>query len=209
MIITLNARWESRRSHIFHRCERRLNASTVSSVEALDFTHTHPMGWVSTRMCVHACARRACVSGHGGEERESKRWKADGSSTRPSTVSNRIALLPANVCHVWHIRRAPRRTQPRCVWECGRTCTLLPLRRVHGVTYTIVTRREYRMSHCRVERTHDTNSDACRARHVSRVSNKRVSQDEKNQKGLPSEELNGELLAFILFRVISICNFGI
>lgn len=25
-----------------------------------------------------------------------------------STVSSRIALLPANVCHVWHTRRAPR-----------------------------------------------------------------------------------------------------
>lgn len=55
------------KSHIFH-CERRLNASTVNSVVALDFTHTHPMV-ESVRAHVYIrrlCTSRACVGGYGG-----------------------------------------------------------------------------------------------------------------------------------------------
>lgn len=82
-----------------------------------------------------------------------------------STVSSRIALLPANVCHVWHTRR----TQPRacarglrdaCKSTRVRTCALLSC-----VTFAASRTREfilmsysdasrYHVSRCCAERTH-------------------------------------------------------
>lgn len=147
-MIAFNTRWESRRSHIFHRCEHRLNAST-DSAEALDFTHTYPTA-ESVRVRVHIRVHVTRVSVDTGE-RGDEWWKADGSSTLPSTVSSRIALLPANVCHVWHTRRALRGEHgrlrvPRCVWESERTRAIAHARfspctaSTHGVTYyTIAT----------------------------------------------------------------------
>lgn len=66
--VITNARWELRRSHIFHCCEHRLNASTVDSVVALDFMHTHP---TVESVRVHVYIRRlcTCVSGYGGQRR--------------------------------------------------------------------------------------------------------------------------------------------
>lgn len=61
--------------------------------------YTHP-----DRGSVHAIYARVRQLTRRGREVE-----GDAGVVDPvSTVSNRIALLPANVCHVWHTRRASR-----------------------------------------------------------------------------------------------------
>lgn len=99
----------------------------------------------------------------GGGGRGGGRWKADGSSTRLSTVSSRIALLPANVCHVWHTRRAPRRARPlACTAVRVRVRAHTRDRRVHASPVALRARTDlpiarilrvgtHRMSRCRVE----------------------------------------------------------
>lgn len=131
-------------------------------------------------------AARVSVNSGG---RAGGRWKADGSSTRPSTVSSRIALLPANVCHVWHTRCAPRRTRPLACASAARSgatrvrvraqtlaiarARFSRCRREHARTLPIATSiaRRHTLHIALPCRTHDTKPGcgSCETRRKSRI----------------------------------------
>lgn len=166
---------------------------------------------------VHVARVSVDTEGEGG----GGRWKADGSSTRPSTVSSRIALLPANVCHVWHTRRAPRGEHgrlrvPRGACESAGAHARSPRARfsrcavsTHGVTYSANIMRRHTPYVALPRRMRD--SDAYLARNARAADKPRDGKVEKNFEGqfLPSEETSVAPLAFISLREISICYFEI
>lgn len=116
------SRWESQAvACIFRRCERRLNASNVglSYLNRGSWFHAHThLDRGSVHAYMHVCA--SDKEGAGGGRRSRVVDPA-------STVSSRIALLPANVCHVWHTRRAPRACGLRGAYKSARvrTCALI------------------------------------------------------------------------------------
>lgn len=172
-------------------------------------------------MCTRVCAvvRVSVDTWEGGRKGEAGGGRRTRSSTLSSTVSSRIALLPANVCHVCAPLRSAANTTARVYRGACESAGAHARSRVHASPVALRARTEFTYSDEResahtAHRTHDANSRAsCEMRRVvPRVANKRVSQGEKTLEGqFPASEERrvGKPLAFILFREISICNFGI
>jgi len=130
-----------------------LKCKYVDSAAALDFTHTrahaivrNPCERTSERASGRVCACLPVDAEAGGER----------VIDPAGTVSSRIALLPANVCHVWHTRRAgghARRVRVRARFS-----------RTHARTHARVSysgeyaRHIPRTAHCCTERTHSSTS---------------------------------------------------